>query len=62
MSGLREGSRLVGLVAVVAAGYVVGSLAAGDGVDWTGLAVVAAGTGVVLALLWHVREEFGSEE
>ncbi|WP_135536200.1 MULTISPECIES: hypothetical protein [Halostella] len=62
MSGLREGSRLVGLVAVVAAGYVLGSLLSGGGVDWFGLGVVVTGAAMVLALLWYVSEEFAAEE
>ena len=62
VTGLREGSRLVGVVAVAAAGYVLGSALAGDGVDWLGLGVVVAGTGAVLALLWYFRREFAAEE
>ncbi|WP_135821171.1 hypothetical protein [Halostella litorea] len=62
MTGVREGSRLVGLVAVVAAGYVLGSTLAGGGVDWLGLGVVATGAAAVLALLWYFRGEFAAEE
>jgi len=62
VTGLREGSRLVGFVAVAAAGYLLGSALAGDGVDWLGLAVVVGGTGAVLALLWYFRGEFAAEE
>ena len=61
MTGLGDASRLVSLVAVVAAGYLAGAMLAGDDVDWLGLLVVVAGTGAVLALLWRFRAEFAAE-
>ena len=61
MTGLGDASRLVSLVAVVAAGYLAGALLAGDDVDWVGLLLVVAGTGAVLALLWRFRSEFAAE-
>lgn len=61
MTGLGDASRLVSLVAVVAAGYLAGAMLAGDDVDWIGLLVVVGGTGAVLALLWRFRTEFAAE-
>jgi len=62
MKGVREGTRLVGLLAVVAAGYVAGSMLSGDSVDWLGLGVVAVGTIAVLGLLRYFSEEFAGED
>ncbi|WP_121820644.1 hypothetical protein [Halostella salina] len=62
MKGVREGTRLVGLLAVVAAGYVAGSMLSGDGIDWLGLTVVAVGTLAVLGLLRYFRAEFDGED
>jgi CHASE2 domain-containing sensor protein len=61
VTGLRDASRLVSLVGVVAAGYLAGATLAGDGVDWVGLLAVVVGTGAVLALLWRFRAEFAAE-
>ena len=61
MTGLRDASRLMSLVAVAGAGYLAGAVLAGDGVDWVGLLTVVVGTGAVLALLWRFRAEFAAE-
>lgn len=62
MTGLGDASRLVSLVGVAVAGYLVGTLVAGGDVDWVGLGLVVAGTAAVLALLWRFRSEFAADE